>query len=100
MITIACILAVGFVTVAPFLQQETYAGADVYDCDGIEVYSFSTQTLVAIDIVPGTGVPRSTDHTSYYHSGSCTAQWDHYQTWPSGHSAMVFYTPVGVRWVP
>ena len=99
MITIVCILAVGFVTVAPFLQQETYAGVDEYECDAIEVYSLRTGKLVDVDIVSGTIVARNTNHTSYYHSGSCTALWDHYLTFPDGHGAWMFYNPVGKRWV-
>ena len=99
MIAIVCILAVVFLTTVTFLPQATYAGTDEFECDAIEVRSFRTGNVVGIDIVPGSVVARNTDHTNYYHSGSCTALWDHYVTWPDGHNSMLFYNPIGTRWV-
>ena len=100
MIAIACICAVGFGTVAPFLQQEAYGGADEYQGDAYEVRSFATGQVVTYDVQPGGG-PVNTSHYGYYHNpGSSTAAWEHYQTWPSGHSTTLNLNIIGTRWVP
>ena len=99
MITIICILAVGFVTVAPFLQQETYAGEDLYECDAIEVRSFATNKIIDYDLIPPL-VRVNTNHYDYYHnSGSCSAIWEHYLNWPDGHPTNVDKNIIGTRWV-
>jgi len=98
MIAIVCILSVGFVTVAPFLQQEAYGGADQYDYDANEIRSFATGQVVGYQIVSGGVV--NTSHYGYYHNpGSSTAAWEHRQNWPSGHGGTINMNIVGTIWV-
>jgi len=99
-IAIVYILAMGFVTVAPFLQQDAYGGADEYDCDGYEIRSFATGQVVGYEVVQGTTVVRNTSHYGYYHDpGSSTAAWEHRQNWPSGHGATLNMNIIGTRWI-
>lgn len=98
MITIGCILAVGFLTVVSFLPQATYAGEDKYECDAIEVKSFATNQIIDYDLIPPL-VRVDTDHYNYYHdSGGCTATWEHYLNWPDGHPIDVDKNIIGTRW--
>lgn len=98
MIAIVCILAVGFVTVAPFLQQEASGGADQYDYDAYELWSFATGEHIGYRIEAG-GLTR-TSHYGYYHDpGSSTAAYEHRQNWPAGHAASVNLNILGIRWV-
>ena len=84
MITLICILAVGFVSIASFFLQEANAGADLYDYDAYKLYSWATGEFLGYYIVGG-GVTH-TDHYNYYHNpGSSTAAWEHRQAWPAGH---------------
>ena len=98
-IAIVCILAVGFVTVAPFLQQEAHGGADQYDFDAYKLMSFATGEHVGYRIEAG-GLTR-TSHYGYYHDpGSSTAAYEHRQNWPAGHAVSVNLNILGIRWVP
>ena len=97
MIAIVCILAVGFVTVAPFLQQEASGGADQYDYDAYELRSFATGEHLGYRIVDG-GLIR-TSHYGYYHDpGSSTAAYEHRQNWPAGHIPIVILNILGTIW--
>lgn len=88
MITIVCILAVGFVSVAPFFLQEANAGPDLIYWEAYKVYSFETGEFIGHYVVYSAVV--NTAHYSYYHSpGSATAAWEHRQTWPGGHTPVV-----------
>ena len=97
--TLVCILAIGFLTVAPFLQQDAAADADEYDCVAYEVRSFAYGPLGHL-IVSAT--PRNTSHYGYYHNpGSSTTAYEHRQNWPSGHPHIKHITQVlGTIWVP
>ena len=98
MIAIVCILAVGFVTVAPFLQQEASGVADQYDYEGYKVMSFATGEHIGYADVTG-GLTR-TSHYGYYHDpGSATAAYEHRQNWPDGHDIHVNMYVLGIIWV-
>ena len=98
-ITLICILAVGFVSIAHFFLQDAYGGADLYEYDAYEVYSWATQAFVEYEIVSGGA--SHTDHYTYYHyPGSSTTAWEHYQAWPSGHPDDTDYNAIGRKWIP
>ncbi len=98
MITIVCILAVGFVSIAPFFSQEVYAGADEYEYDVYEVYSFATGEFLGYEIISG-GVVHTSHYTYYHYPGSSTTAWEHRQAWPAGHGAIVYFNVLGKKWV-
>ena len=98
MIAIVCMLAGGFVTVAPFLQQDAHGGADEYEYDAYKVMSFATGQHIGWSTVGGG--PVDTSHYGYYHNpGSATAAWEHIQNWPWGHGQFIQMNQVGVIWV-
>ncbi|MDE0554069.1 MAG: hypothetical protein OXI24_07645 [Candidatus Poribacteria bacterium] len=98
MIAIVCVLAVGFITVAPFLQQEAYSGADQYDYDAYKVYSFATGEFLYYSIVGG-GLT-NTSHYGYYHDpGSSTTALEHAYNWPGGHDTNVNMHILGSIWI-
>lgn len=98
MITIVCILAVGFISVGPFFLQAAYGGADQYDYDAYKLYSFATGKFIGYEIVRG-GVTH-TDHYNYYHyPGSSTAAWEHRRTWPGGHDVNINMHILGKKWI-
>lgn len=97
-IAIVCILAVGFVTVAPFLQQEASGGADQYDYEVYKLMSFATGKHIGYRIEDG-GLTR-TSHYGYYHDpGSATAAYEHRLNWPDGHDTHVNLHILGTIWV-
>ena len=97
MITIVCILAVGFVSVAPFFLQEANAGADKYYKEGYKVYSFATGEFLRYDDVYEEAM--HTPHYNYYHyPGSALTAWEHYQTWPDGHGYFTVRKILGTKW--
>ena len=67
MIAIVCILTVGFVTVAPFLQQGAHGGPD--DFGYIQVNHVNPQGQV-VHVTFAHWHPHNSAHTQTYHSGS------------------------------
>ena len=84
MIAIVCILAVGFVSVAPFFLQEANAGADRIYWEAYKLYSFHTGEHIGWYVVHDEVI--HTDHYNYYHyPGSEVTAWEHRKAWPDGH---------------
>ena len=98
MITIVCILAVGFVSVAPFFSQDAYAGVWEYYKESYEVYSFATGHFLRWDVQYEEVIHEN--HYTYYHDpGNSTTEWEHYQAYyPSGHSVYNHHHVLGKKW--
>ena len=90
MIAIVSILAVGFITVAPFLPQEAYGGADQYDYDAYELRYYPTGQFAGRIIVGGGLV--QTSHWGYYHSPGAPGH-----SW--GHSVITNINIIGIIWI-
>ena len=79
---IVCILAVGFVSVAPFFLQDAYARVWSYYREGHKVYSFAGEYL-RFDVVYEE--VQESDHNTYYHyPGNSTTAWEHAQAYGVG----------------
>ena len=98
MIAIACILAVAFISVAPFFLQEANAGADRYYQEGYKIFSFHTGEHIGWAVVYSDVI--HTDHYDYYHyPGSAVASLEHAYTWPDGHGENIDIYVLGHRYV-
>ena len=99
MITIVCILTVGFISVAPFFLQEANAGEDRVYVEAYKIYSFHTGEHIDWEIVYVEVI--HTDHYNYYHyPGNALTAWEHRQAWPAGHGDPTFEMYIlGKKWI-
>ena len=98
MIAIVCILAVGFISIAPFLLQEVYGCEDQYDYDVYKVYSWVTGEFIGYEIVGG-GVTHTAHYDYYHYPGSAATAWEHRQAWPAGHDVNINLHILGKKYI-
>ncbi len=97
MITLICILAVGFVSIAHFFLQDAYGGADRVYKESYKVYSFATNKFLRYDDVH-VEVLHTPHYTYYHYPGNSTTTWEHYQAWPAEHGHFVDREILGKRY--
>lgn len=98
MITIVCILAVGFVSIAPFFSQDAYAGVWSYYRECYKVYSFATGEFLYYD-VEYQEVQYNNHYTYYHYPGNSTTAWEHAQAYGQwGHDTYYLNNILGERW--
>ena len=99
MIAIVCILAVGFISVAPLFLQDAYAGVWAYDREGHNVYSFATDEFLRFDVVYKE-IQYNNHYTYYHYPGNTTTAWEHAQSYPlpEGHPIYNLDYNLGDKW--
>ena len=98
MIAIVCILAVGFVSIAPFFLQDAYGGVWQYYRESYKVMSFATGEFLRWDD-RYEEVVHNNHYTYYHYPGNSTTAWEHAQAYGvGGHDTYVLRKVLGTNW--